>query len=313
METGKAAWIWRVVRTSCSADARHAEHEVRAGRNDLQCCDRIVCKVLDDVFENFSITSDTRSGHWESALRYLNEMRTRGLRPDRQAKNLFKDMKISGIKPDVTSTILQILKSSSITPDITTANCIMIAHAMLRQWEKVDKKGLKPDVLTYNALITALANGGETERALQNPRELSQVMRREQLGKHWRKESGSKKKQTSMRKGMFIFDKMHANYFSVSHFINTQSAKYCKIKIAMPAPSGRISILQVRFNYLLVCLTSLKSLRHFTGKLEVKSTIRFSTGIVIYRICPEGTAKKQDVWLWPVEAVGTKWTAHFKS
>ena len=37
-----------------------------------------------------------------------------------------------------------------------------LAHAECRAG-----KGLQPDVLTYNALITALANGGETDRALQ--------------------------------------------------------------------------------------------------------------------------------------------------
>ena len=58
--------------------------------------------------------------------------------------------------------------------DSITANSIMIAHAMLRQWDRalthfedVRRRGIKADVLTYNALITALANGGKKERALQ--------------------------------------------------------------------------------------------------------------------------------------------------
>ncbi len=29
------------------------------------------------------------------------------------------------------------------------------------------RRGIKPDVLTYNALITALANGGKKDRAIQ--------------------------------------------------------------------------------------------------------------------------------------------------
>merc|ERR1711966_230044 len=51
---------------------------------------------------------------------------------------------------------------------------------MLRQWDKalthfenVKRQNVKVDVLTYNALITALANGGKRERAIQVPLVLS--------------------------------------------------------------------------------------------------------------------------------------------
>ena len=55
-----------------------------------------------------------------------------------------------------------------------TFNSVLIAHAMRRRWrdgltafEEMQRMHVRPDVLTYNALITALANGREYDRALQ--------------------------------------------------------------------------------------------------------------------------------------------------
>ena len=70
--------------------------------------------------------------------------------------------------------LAQEMRTANLQMDGLTANAILMAHAMLRQWDKaltffeaVRRRGIKPDVLTYNALITALANGGKKDRAMQ--------------------------------------------------------------------------------------------------------------------------------------------------
>ncbi|KAJ4824740.1 hypothetical protein Tsubulata_015001 [Turnera subulata] len=119
-------------------------------------------------------------GHWDDALRVVDEMLARNLTPQVRAFNfLLNGLSKSGLAPKAEG-LFEIMVQHHIQPDIITYNTLLDGYSLRRETTKVRKffammvaKGCNPDVLTYNIMIHLYCKLKKMDEAMELYEEMS--------------------------------------------------------------------------------------------------------------------------------------------
>lgn len=130
-------------------------------------------EVKPNVFHlNALISACDRCGSWNTALRFLGELRALGLEPDTITFSTLISACSRGRRWDLGLQLLETMTAAKVVPNIITFNALISSCEKAGRpleafncFEALNQAGLKADTVTYSALVSACEKVGDWERA----------------------------------------------------------------------------------------------------------------------------------------------------
>lgn len=133
-------------------------------------------KLIPDVtVKEYSIALAAlrRLGQWEKAIKLLEEMWTRGVRPNVVSYTTVISACERGAQWEYALKLLKEMRERGIKPDLKAYSASISVCASSRRWEQawsllhdMHRDGIKADVVAYNATLSALEKGNQWEYAM---------------------------------------------------------------------------------------------------------------------------------------------------